>query len=166
VIDLDARIEALVNRLAELPELEKELRREANGIVFPRRDASGTVNLEIVDEARYQAINEELESIAREKEATQDKVNRLAEVLGPSLVIPNPDRQDDYAARIRSEFLSRFENKICKSHRQPLTPEEGIASPEYATLKGEYMPRLDEIAAMQERDGKLAEAAYQILSGP
>lgn len=163
---MEPRIEALVNRLAELPELEKELRREANGIVFPRRDASGTVTLEIIDEARYQAINEELESIAREKEATQDKVNRLAELLGDSLVIPSGDIGRDHVARLKVELGNHFFHKCLTENRTWLLPEEAINDPRYLEKKAKIMPQIEEAEGRVAEAEHKAERAYTILSGP
>lgn len=161
---MDARIEALVNRLAKLPELEKELRREANGIVFPRRDASGTVTLEIIDEARYQTINEKLESIAREKEATQDKVNRLAELLGPSLAIPSGDSDRDHVARLKVELANFYFHKVLTMNRTWMLPEEAINDPRYLEKKAEIMPQIEEASARIAEAEQKAELAYSILS--
>lgn len=161
---MDPRIQQLVDRIPQLDIKEKELRLESNTVCYPIPDKDGQPEYRIADKERFAAIGRELEDISRERGKIEDKIAALSELLGPSLVIPDSSRHDDYAARLRSEFLSRFENKICKGRRQPLTPEEGIQSEEYKLLRNEYQSKLDEIAAQKAQDGETAEAAFAILS--
>ena len=163
---MDPRIGALTARLAELPEREKALRLESNTICYPIQGPKGQPEYHISDQDRFAAIGKELEDIAREKEAIHDKINKLSELLGPSLVIPDPSRHDDHAARLRSTFAMRFEGKICRGHGMTRTPEEAIQTEEYKKLKEEFQPELDKYSEMKIKDEELAAAAYRILSEP
>lgn len=163
---MDPRIEALTARLAELPEREKALRLESNTICYPIPGPKGQPEYHISDQDRFAAIGKELEDIAREKEAIYDKVNKLSELLGPSLIIPNPDRHDAYVARQRSTFATRFEGTVCRGHGMTLTPEEAIQTEQYKKLKAEFQPELDKYSAIKIKDEELAERAYEILNEP
>ena len=160
---MDARIEALLNRLPELEETEKKLRLESNVLAYPSLE-DGEVKIIVTDPGRLAAIRSELDKISTERDVIEGKLSRLRELLGDSLIIPNPDRQDDYSARLRSTFATRFEGKICRGHSMILTPEEAIQTDEYKALRAEYQPRLDEIAARKTQDEETASAAHAILS--
>ena len=161
---MDPRIQSLMDRLAELPELEKELRLESNSCAFPIMLENGKVEMKIADPGRLKEIREELAAIAEEREAIHDKINKLSELLGPAMVIHDPDRNDGYVARQRSTFVMRFADVVCRGHGMTRTPEEALRTEEYKKLKEEFQPELDKYADMKQRDEELAAAAYQILN--
>jgi len=143
----DPRIEALLNRLPELDEEERALKIESSACAFPQMTDSGAVEMIISDASRLAEIREEMAAIGRERKAINAKLTQLRELLGDEMYIGGTASDEGYLGRLRSDFATRFLNKVLKEHNPTLTPAEGLESEAYAKLRSEFQPQIEAVEA-------------------
>jgi len=160
----DPRIQQLIDRLPQLDEEERALKIESSACAYPVLTDSGKAEMVISDPARLREIRQEMAAIGREREAINTKLDKLRELLGPEMYIGGTSSDEGYLGRLRSDFATRFLNKVLKEHGMTRTPEEGMATEEYAALKAEWQPQIEAVEARIKAAEERQAAAWAILN--
>ena len=156
----------LSERIIQLDEKAKSLRRESNEIVAFVPGEDGQPKQIVTDAARFAEIGKELQSTANTRAATKAKLEAITALLGHAddgdLAGLDGSGYINQATRLRFRFANELHPMMC-NYRRALTLEEVQALPEYQALEEQTLPKIKELEAKAAADRALGDQVRAIL---
>jgi hypothetical protein len=161
-------IGGLHERIIQLDEYSKSLRRESNEIVAFIPGEDGMPQQLVTDPARFAEIGEELRDAVTARAHAVGKLVAVEALLGHnedgSLAALSGEGYINQATKLRFEHANKMHVLMC-NYRRALIPSELEALPEYQKLKAATLPKIAELEEKAAQDQQHAAQVWTILNG-
>jgi hypothetical protein len=158
---------ALHERIIQLDEHSRDLRRESNEIVAFVPGSDGRPEQLVTDPARFAEIGQELRDAVTARARTVEKLEAMKALLGHNqdgcLAALSGAGYIDQATRLRFRFANEL-HPMMINYRRALTLEEVQATPEYQRLEAETLPAIKRLEEKAAQDQALAGQVRAILN--
>lgn len=162
------RIDRLHFRLEEIDELEGKYLAATNALCGFSTDEDGQPKIDVRDPEALQSLSTLLKKIRGEREAIQDGLRQLESVAGEGCRLEDIRRcarqNREYAARLRSEFMNKFDNIARRRSSGCLMPAEVMELPEYRNAEAEFVPSIRAAEEAAHQNNELAARVSEILA--
>jgi len=156
----------LWQKIAELDEQAKALRRESNEIVGFVPDEDGTPQQQVSDPIRFKAIGEQFKQIKATKSYYESKLAQIKDLLGENsdgcLARLSGNSELESVKRLRIEMKEAFV-KMLGSYQHFALPSEVLETSEYKELAGRIEPEVARLEAKAAADLELSRQVMGVI---